>query len=170
MVEVRGGRYIGRAVTIGVSAEASGLVAGYVAWTVVAPGVSLVLTCITVAAISLVGLLVGLLVGRRWLCSPGDRILRRLFVTATTISGITAVWWTYPFAMPAATAWDPAATSQARRALLGVPVDTARCTALMSGSIGPLRAPYDRCAHPSAFGKSRRPVGEPLRRRTMCAD
>jgi hypothetical protein len=142
VVEDRGGRPIGRAVIAGLSAVAIGVVAGYVGWTLVTPGASLVLTCITVAAIPLVGLLVGW----RWLRSPGDRATRRLFVTAATILGIAAVWWTYAFAMPAALAWDTSATSQAQHAVIGVPVDTTRCTAVLTGSIGPLRAPFNRCA------------------------
>ena len=90
VVKDRSGRQIGRVVIAALSALAIGLVAGYVGWTLVTPGASLVLTCVIVAAISLVGLLVVW----RWLRSPGDRTTRQLFVTAAAVSGIAAVWWT----------------------------------------------------------------------------
>jgi len=146
----QGRRQVGRVVIAGLSAVAIGLVAGYVGWMLVTPGASLVLTCIIVAAISLVGLLIGW----RWLRSPGDRTTRRLSVTATAIFGIAAVWWTYAFAMPAAMAWDTAATPQAQRALIGIPVDKTQCIAVMNGSVGPLRAPYNRCATSASLAGS----------------
>ena len=138
----RGSRATQRVVIAGLSALGVGLVAGYVGWKLVEPGASLVLTCIIVAAIPLAGLLVGW----RWLRAPGDHTTRRLFVIATTTFGFAAVWWTYAFAMPASMAWDAAATSQAHHALIGVPVDKSQCIAITNGSIGPLRAPYNRCA------------------------
>jgi len=150
VVEDRSGRQIGRVVIAALSAVAIGFVARYVGWTLVTPGASLVLTCVIVAAIPLIGLLVGW----RWLRSPGDRTTRRLFVTATAVSGIAAVWWTYAFAMPAAMAWDTSATPQAQDALTGVPVNRTQCIAVMRGSIGPLRAPYNRCATSASLASS----------------
>jgi len=150
VVEDRSGRQVGKGAIAALSAVAIGFVAGYVGWTLVTPGASLVLTSIIVAAISLVGLLVGW----RWLRSPGDRTTRRLFVTAGAVSGIAAVWWTYAFAMPAAMAWDTAATPQAQHALIGVPVDKTQCIAVMRGSVGPLRAPYSRCATSASLASS----------------
>jgi len=55
VVEAGSGRPIGKVVIAALSAVAIGLVAGYVGWTLVTPGASLVLTCVIVAAIPLVG-------------------------------------------------------------------------------------------------------------------
>ena len=75
----------------------------------------------------------------------GPRPLSGLRV-GTVLLGVAAVWWTWAFAMPAAMRWDASATPRALAALRGIGDDKSVCRNVMTGAIGPLRAPFRQCA------------------------
>jgi hypothetical protein len=118
-----------------------GVLDGYLAFVIESPGTSLAGNCLLVACVAL--LVTG--VGWRLLRSKGRR-LRRTFVVSMLAFGLLATWWAWAFAMPAAMAWDSHATPDALTALRGIPPEKTVCIQVTSGAIGPLSAPYERCA------------------------
>jgi hypothetical protein len=126
----------------GAAAVFLGVFEGFIGFVCVAPGSSLVTTCAVVTAIGLIGL------GLGWvtLWRKGHRSAFRVFALGTVALSTVAVWWTWAFALPAALQWDASATPRAQAALRGIGSDKSICTDVRSGSIGPLPAPYQRCA------------------------
>ena len=120
-----------------------GVFEGFVGFVCVAPGSSLATTCALVTAIGLIGLGLGWVV---FVWRKGQRSAFRVFAVSTVVLSAVAVWWTWAFALPAAVQWDTSATPRAQAALRGIGDDKSVCTDVRSGSIGPLPAPYQRCA------------------------
>jgi hypothetical protein len=124
---------------------------GALGWFLPIPGGSLVAPTLTVlgvgAAIALVAWVAACFRPNqhwRWVFAAG-------VVGVTVIAGI----WTYAFSLPMSLWFDSGATAQALAALAPLRasaqahggVATARpCTLQATGSIGPLRAPYQQCA------------------------
>jgi hypothetical protein len=116
---------------------------GWLGWVLPVPGGSLVVPTAVVAAVGTA------LAGVCWL-GTRSRLL------AASVVGVTAVAavWTFAFSLPAALAWDPGATTQARAALAqlaggprdryGVPLHP--CATVSAGQVGPMAAPYRHCA------------------------
>jgi hypothetical protein len=118
-----------------------GLALGYLAYVDESPGDT------PAAAGALVALLVALVIaGGWWLLQRRNRGLVRTFVVSMVVVGVLVVWWAWAFAMPLAMAWDSGATADALGALRGISPDQSVCVTVTSGSIGPLTAPYERCA------------------------
>lgn len=118
-----------------------GAVLGYVAYLVESPGLSPAGACALCAFAVVVIAVVGWLFFKR-----GDRTLGRFFVLSIAVVGVLVVWWAWAFAMPAAMAWDSTATPNAIAALRNLPSEHSVCKDVASGSVGPLAAPYERCA------------------------
>jgi hypothetical protein len=137
-----GPRSRGPAMLAGAAAVVFGVFEGFVGFVCAAPGSSLATTCALVAALGLVGLGLGWAV----LWRRGHRDGFRVFAVGTVALSIAAVWWTWAFALPAALQWDTSATPRAQTALRGIGDDKSVCTNVLSGSIGPLAAPYQQCA------------------------
>lgn len=117
-----------------------GMVLGYLAYVVESPGISPAGACALCAFAVVVLAVVG------WLYLKRNQTLGRFFVLAMTVVGLLVVWWAWAFAMPAAMAWDAAATPNALAALRNLPPEHSVCKQFESGSVGPLTAPYERCA------------------------
>jgi len=118
---------------------------GYFAFTTDSPGASLAGHCLLVAGIALV--VAG--IGWSFLCTKGTTV-RRVFFVSMLVVGFLATWWAWAFAMPAAMAWDSGATPNALAAMRDAPEGKTGCVQVSSGSVGPLSAPYQRCA--STYG------------------
>ena len=118
-----------------------GLADGYLPYVIESPGTSLVGHCLLVAAVAVVVAAAGW-----WAFRKRNRSVAWIFVGAMVSIGILDVWWAWAFAMPAAMAWDSHATADAQSALRGLPPNKSVCVKFDHGSIGPLDAPYTRCA------------------------
>lgn len=114
---------------------------GYLAYVIESPGASLAGSCLLVAFVAGIAAVAGW-----WFCRKRNRFAARLFVATLGVVGVLAVWWAWAFAMPAAMAWDSSATPGALTALQGLPPNKSFCEKVVSGSVGPLDAPYERCA------------------------
>ena len=114
---------------------------GYLAVIMESPGSSLAGSCLFVALVALAAGLMGW-----WRLKRRNKHLAQVFLISMIISGILATWWAWAFAMPASMAWDSSATPSALEALEGIAPDHSVCVKVTSGSIGPLDAPYERCA------------------------
>jgi len=118
------------------------IVLGYLGWVLPSPGGSLVVPTLIVFGI-------GCAAGIACWIIPGS------WATAVAVLGVTvlASVWTFSFSLPASMAWDSNATSQAQTALqqlasaprnqYGVPLRP--CSTMVTGSIGPIGAPYRQC-------------------------
>lgn len=122
-------------------AVAFGFVEVSVGATRAVPGSSILLPTIVVALIALACLGLGSLVVGMFRV----RAATLVFVVVSSLIGFGATWWAYAFSWPAAMALDSHATSQALAALTVVPVNDTQCVNIMTGAIGPLKAPYQRC-------------------------
>jgi hypothetical protein len=129
------------AIALMIGALVFGAADGYVAFVIESPGTSLAGHSLLVAAIPVVVAAFGWLSLR----SKG-RKLRVIFATSILIAGFLATWWAWAFAMPAAMTWDNRATLDAVAATSGIPPEKSVCVQVTSGAIGPLSAPYRRCA------------------------
>jgi hypothetical protein len=119
----------------------AGSALGYVAYSVESPGISPAGTC----ALCLFAVVVLAVVG--WLYyKQRNRTLGRFFVVAMSAVGLLVIWWAWAFAMPAAMAWDTTATPNALTALRNLAPQHSVCKEVTRGSVGPLTAPYERCA------------------------
>lgn len=116
---------------------------GYMGWVLPSPGGSLAVPTLIVSGIGCaVGVACWIITGRR--------------AAAVAVLAITAAAsvWTFAFSLPASVAWDSNATSQAQTALqelassprnqYGVPLRP--CSTTITGSVGPIGAPYRECA------------------------
>jgi hypothetical protein len=116
---------------------------GFLGWILPTAGGSLVVPALIVFG---VGCAVGVVL---WMLSGPWTSL--VCVTAITVA---AAVWTFTFSLPAAMVMDSSATAQAQAALAqiassprdgyGIPLHP--CVAEDVGSVGPIRAPYSRCA------------------------
>ena len=140
----------GPAVLAGSAAVLLGIFQGFVGFSFVQPGTSLATTCALVAAIGLIGL------GLAWfvLWRTEHRGACGVFAAGIVLVSAAAVWWTWAFALPAAIQWDTSAAPRAEAALHGIGVDKSVCTNVWTGSIGPLRAPYQQSAINGAPGST----------------
>jgi hypothetical protein len=127
---------------VGLWAVLLGFLKGYVGYILVAPGQSLIESCVFVSLIALVGL--GL--GWRVLRKLDNRASLHVFAIISVLVSTSAIWWTWAFAMPAAMSWDSSATPRAVAALKGIGLEKSTCINVTTGSIGPLNAPYRQCA------------------------
>src|SRR6202041_83078 len=118
-----------------------GLGDGYLAYRIESPGTSLAGHCLLIALIAGVATNAGW-----WFWRKRNRRVAWFFAVTMGVVGVLALWWAWAFAMPAAMAWDSHATADARAALDGLPPDKSVCVEFRTGSIGPLNAPYTRCA------------------------
>lgn len=114
---------------------------GYIAFVIESPGTSLAGHCLLVAAVAAFVAAAGW-----WVSRQRNRSVAWIFGGAMVLIGMLVVWWAWAFAMPAAMAWDSHATTDAQSALRGLPPDKSVCVQFDHGSIGPLSAPYTRCA------------------------
>jgi hypothetical protein len=119
------------------------VVLAYLGWVLPDPGGSLAIPTLIVFGI---GSLVALAI---WIVTGSIAIA----MTAIGLSVVASVW-TFEFSMPAKVAWGSSATAQAQAVLL--PLATAprnsfgvvpeQCSMHLTGSVGPLAAPYRECA------------------------
>jgi hypothetical protein len=129
----------------------SALLLGVLGWILPTAGGSLVIPTLIVFAI---GCAIG---GTFWFVSGAWAPL----VGLAAITAVASVW-TFAFSLPTAMALDSSATSQAQAALAqlgssprgqsGVPLHP--CETEGVGSIGPIKAPYTRCAVSTPGGHS----------------
>lgn len=118
-----------------------GIAIGYLAYVIESPGTSLAGPCL------LVLLLVGVAtIAGWWWSRKRNRSVAWLFAAAMCVVGVLVVWWAWAYAMPASMAWDSSANANALTALRGIEPEHSVCEEVSSGSIGPLGAPYERCA------------------------
>jgi hypothetical protein len=139
-----------------------GAAGAYGAFAGEAPGTSLALPCTVIAVVGALIALGGWLLLRR-----RDRFTARAFPACMVVVTVGVVWWAWAFAMPVAMAMDHDATHNARTALAATS-DTGKqvCVTVEHGSIGPLDAPYSRCAWSGApvptvtyFARTQQPRG-----------
>jgi hypothetical protein len=119
----------------------TGVADGTLAFAIESPGASLVGSCLLIAFVAVI-------VGGSgwWLSRTRDRGLGHAFLLTMGAMGVLATGWAWAFAMPAAMAWDARATPNALAALKGIPPEKSVCQQIETGSIGPLSAPFERCA------------------------
>ena len=119
-----------------------GVVELAVGWRLPVPGGSLVVPTIVVGVIAVA------FTGMGWIILSvfHVRSAQLTFVVLSIVVGIAATWFTYAFSWPVQMSRDSGATPNAEAALVGVPPNTSRCTIITTGAVGPLRAPYRRCA------------------------
>lgn len=116
---------------------------GYLGWVLPSPGGSLVAPTLVVFGIGCVAGIVCWIIIGSW-------------ATTIAVFGITVVAsvWTFSFSLPASVAWDSNATSQAQSALQHLAssprnryeVPLRPCSTIVTGSVGPIAAPYQECA------------------------
>jgi hypothetical protein len=123
-----------------VLAVISGLVEVVVGIKLPVVGLSILLPTIVVALISLCFLVLGTAILFR------VKTALLTFIVLSVSIGLATTWWTYAFSWPSAMALDSSATPSALAALSVAPQIATKCVIRTTGSVGPLRAPYQRCA------------------------
>jgi hypothetical protein len=114
------------------------------------PGRSLVLPALIVGGVGVVPAVISWIVA----CfRPQRRELWILSILFTVLAACSS-FWTFDLAMPVSLIIDSSSTQRARAALTAVGSSHHfRCTTVESGSIGPLRPPFQMCAYPDTGGK-----------------
>jgi hypothetical protein len=159
------GRSVAPAALLAGAALLLGAAGAYIAFATEAPGASLAAVCTLMAGIGALMALGGWLLLRR-----RNRLAARTFPACMAVVTAGVVWWSWAFAMPAAMSLDRGATRDALAALAATSATSGTgkqiCVTVEHGSIGPLDAPYSRCAWSGApvptvtyFAKARTPRG-----------
>jgi hypothetical protein len=125
------------------------VVLGYLGWILPTPGGSVFLPTLLVFAIALVIAAVSWLVAALR-ARPG----LQPFAIGTAVVGVIAAGWTFQFSLPASMAWNSGATVQAKTVLAHLDAlaqghrgvaPLQPCVTHITGSVGPLDAPYRTC-------------------------
>ena len=122
---------------------------GIVGFIFSSPGGSIVLPTILVALLALILTAVGWMA----LSSVNSPLIRFAFAVLAILVGVSACWWAYTSALSVQITQDSAATVQAVTALRAASIaGAAQCRTVTNADLGPIRAPYSRCATPGRGG------------------